>query len=70
MLRESHSTYLANMDSLEQTATTRGAPKKADLLAFWAALQITNPLLSAVRNLTHISLVLGLYLLVSVRIRK
>ncbi|KAJ6497598.1 hypothetical protein C8R45DRAFT_983537 [Mycena sanguinolenta] len=62
-LQEAHTTYRANVGRLQETAAARGGSDKVDLLAFWASLKITNPLLPAVRNLTHVSIVLSLYLM-------
>ncbi|KAJ7205123.1 hypothetical protein B0H12DRAFT_1080374 [Mycena haematopus] len=63
LLCRSHSCYIKNAERLSQTSTTRVAAKKADLLGFWRDLRLANPLLTVIRNLTHVSLVLSLYLL-------
>ncbi|KAF7374676.1 hypothetical protein MSAN_00352600 [Mycena sanguinolenta] len=70
ILRDSHACYTVNVKKLAETAATRGVSKKADLLSFWRDLRVVNPLLSVVRNLTHVSLVLSLYLLGDVALSK
>ncbi|KAF7335850.1 hypothetical protein MSAN_02331500 [Mycena sanguinolenta] len=57
-----------NVANLSQTTSARVASKKKDLLDFWRGLQLSNPLLTVIRNLTHVSLVLSLYLLGDVKL--
>ncbi|KAJ6487974.1 hypothetical protein C8R45DRAFT_1097823 [Mycena sanguinolenta] len=62
MLLRSSSCYNRNINSLTSMAPARSASKKDDLLGFWRDMKLTNPLLIVIRNLTHVSLVLSLYL--------
>ncbi|KAF7373699.1 hypothetical protein MSAN_00580900 [Mycena sanguinolenta] len=59
----SHTCYSKHIKDLHSSSTTRVAAKKADLLGFWRELKLVNPLLTVVRNLSHVALVISLYLL-------
>ncbi|KAJ7256554.1 hypothetical protein B0H12DRAFT_1070738 [Mycena haematopus] len=65
LLLRAHSCYVKNAEKLSETSATRLPAKKADLLGFWRGLKLANPLLTVLRNLTHVSLVISLYLLVA-----
>ncbi|KAJ7206723.1 hypothetical protein B0H12DRAFT_1080157 [Mycena haematopus] len=54
---------VTTLKKLSETSATRLPAKKADLLGFWRGLKLANPLLTVLRNLTHVSLVISLYLL-------
>ncbi|KAF7343646.1 hypothetical protein MSAN_01985500 [Mycena sanguinolenta] len=49
-----------HIKDLHSSSTTRvAAKKKADLLGFWRELKLVNPLLTVVRNLSHVALVIS-----------